>query len=119
MVNAHYEKYKDWKFRGTPEAVNVGSYDVGKKLYPEQQKYLMMANIMMESGGRQMYDDWVRSGKTDDAFIDWWVTHHWKGAKLEVEDKKRWAQKELKKYKKGDNNGKTKTNTKASEYGAK
>mgnify|MGYP003118351463 CR=1 FL=1 len=52
----HYEKYSDWKHRGTKDAVNMGAYDVKAKLHPHQQKYLMASNIMLPSGGRGMYD---------------------------------------------------------------
>ena len=90
------------------EAVDSdSSYDVKKKLYPHQQKFLMAANIMLPEGGRRKYDDWVASGKSKEKFIDWWLDSHWKGwesdkkyptdqEKYEArEAKKKWAKDKL------------------------
>jgi hypothetical protein len=67
------------------------SYDVKAKLYPEQQKFLMTVNIMTPEGGRKMYDEWVSSGKKNEKFVDWWINHHWAGAREDRKSKRLWA----------------------------
>mgnify|MGYP003131720168 CR=1 FL=1 len=88
----------------TPEAMhrhykesNKGnkSYDVKARLYPHQQKFLMIANIMTQEGGRKKYDEWVSSGKKNEKFIDWWIDHHWAGKKDEKPKKRLWANAKL------------------------
>jgi hypothetical protein len=84
----------------TPEAMyrhyqkaNKGSksYDVKASLYPHQQSFLMIANIMTPEGGRKAYDEWVSSGKKKEKFIDWWINHHWAGPQDERPEKRIWA----------------------------
>ena len=81
------------------------SYDVKARLTADQQKFLMMTNIMLPKGGRAAYDKWVSSGKDEDKFLDWWLDHHWAGHKGDFkvrETKKNWAKDHLKDYRKKD-----------------
>jgi len=87
--------YNEWDAAGykTVEAGKTGDFDA-TRLAEIGQQYMMVSNIMLEEGGRELFDKWVNSGSDDD-FLDWWVEYHWGGPKEERTEKREQARKNL------------------------